>query len=186
MSYAGERIGIILGMLVAVLYVVLLAIAVADYVMTSLSIYALAKRRGIRGAGLAWVPVANYWVVGSLANELDAQKGITRKWNVTLLTLGLLSIGGVFVAYISLIAAGVVYAFISIESLLPLILPFYVLLILAIICAVGLNACMVICIYKIFESIVPQKAVKYLLLYLMVPLGAGICLLKARNVEESI
>lgn len=181
MSYADERIAIILGIAVVVLYVILLAVAVADYVMTSLSLYTLAKRRGIRGAGLAWVPVANYWIIGSLANEIDNQKGMARKWNVVLLSLAAIGLGGVLVAYAALIVAGIVYAFVAMDSLLLLVLPFYILLILAMVVSVALSICSAVCIYKIFESTVPEKAVKYLLLYLLVPLGAGICMMKARN-----
>lgn len=180
MSFTEESVAIVVGIVVIVLYLGILAVGIANYVMTSLALYTLAKRRGIRSAGLAWVPVANYWIIGGLANKIDENRGIARRWNTTLLTLALVSVGGVIIAYVALIAAGVLYAFIAIDSLLPLILPFYVLLILAMVVAVALSICSAICIFKIFESTLPEKAVKYLLCYLLVPLGAGICMMKVR------
>lgn len=176
-----------LGIGVLTVYLLAIAITVASYILTSLSLYTLAKRRGVQHPGLAWVPVANYWLIGSLANEIDAQNGHQRTWNKTLLTLSLTAIAGVVVSYISIIVIAVVYTFSlnyidwSEDVFLSLLLVFYVLLVLAMIVAVALSICTAICIYKIFESTVPEKAVKYLLLYILVPLAGGICLFKARN-----
>ena len=39
------------------------------YVFTSLALYTIAKRRGIRNYGLAWVPVANLWILGSISDQ---------------------------------------------------------------------------------------------------------------------
>ena len=38
-----------------------------------------------------------------------------------------------------------------------------------------------VCLYKVFESTVPEKAIKYFLVSLLVPLGKSICLLRCRN-----
>ena len=42
---------------------------VAIYVFTALSLYTIARRRGISAPWLAWVPVANLWVLGSLSDQ---------------------------------------------------------------------------------------------------------------------
>lgn len=189
MSFTDEMITGVVGGVVLAIYLLALVVAVVDYVLVSLSLYTLAKRRGIRAPGLAWVPIANYWLLGSLTNEIDAKNGFSRKWNVTLLTLSLTAVIGVVISYASLIIAGAAYAlsyagaYIEPElgTVLGMILPFYILLILAMVIAVALSICAAVCMFKVFESTVPQKAVKYLLLYLMVPLAGGICLFKARN-----
>lgn len=41
----------------------------AMYILKAVGIYSIAKRRGISQAWLAWIPVADYWVVGSLADQ---------------------------------------------------------------------------------------------------------------------
>lgn len=183
MSYTGE---LILNVLIIAFYLLSLVVAVGDYVMVSLSLYTMSKNRGIRGAGLAWVPVANFWIVGSLANEADAQKGVQRKWNTLLLTFALIGLGGLPVVFIGLTAVGILYYFVAADLLLWVFLLIYGILIVDMIAMVALSILSSICIFKIFESVVPQKAVKYILLYLLVPLGAGICLLKTRNADEPI
>ena len=183
MSYVSE---LVLNVLIIAFYLLSFAIAIGDYVMVSLSLYTMAKNRGIRGAGLAWVPVANFWIVGSLANEADAQKGIHRRWNTILLTFALMGLGGLLVVFVALIAVGILYYFVAADLLLWVFLLVYGLLIVDMVAMVALSILSSICIFKIFESVVPQKAVKYLLLYLLVPLGAGICLLKTRNADEPI
>ena len=44
-------------------------ISVVAYVFTALSLYTIAKRRGIRNPWLAWIPVADVWVLGSLSDQ---------------------------------------------------------------------------------------------------------------------
>ena len=47
-----------------------LALWLVLYIFLSLSLYTLAKRRGIRAPGLAWVPVCGArWIMGSLADQ---------------------------------------------------------------------------------------------------------------------
>lgn len=44
-------------------------IQIACYVLGSLALYTIAKRRGIRNYGLAWVPVINVWILGSISDQ---------------------------------------------------------------------------------------------------------------------
>ena len=53
--------------LIAVL-IITIAICVVMYVFEALSLFTIAKRRGIPNYGLAWVPVGNMWIVGKLAD----------------------------------------------------------------------------------------------------------------------
>ena len=45
------------------------AFSIATYVLSSLALYTLAKRRGINHPWLSWVPVANVWILGSLSDQ---------------------------------------------------------------------------------------------------------------------
>lgn len=40
----------------------------AVFVFTAVALYTLAKNRGIRHPWLAWIPVANVWILGSLSD----------------------------------------------------------------------------------------------------------------------
>ena len=53
---------------------ILLALAVVMYVFQSLGLYTMAKRRGIKCYGLAWVPIGNLWIMGKLADQFDDYK----------------------------------------------------------------------------------------------------------------
>jgi len=72
-----------------VLYLAMLAGAILSYVLSSLSVYTIAKRRMISNPWLAWIPLANYWTIGAIADDYDSRMGIKRKWRVLLLTLSL-------------------------------------------------------------------------------------------------
>lgn len=59
-----------------------------SYVLTGMSLYTLATRRGLRHAWLSWVPVANVWVLGSLADQYRyVARGEVRFRRRSLLTL---------------------------------------------------------------------------------------------------
>ncbi len=45
------------------------AFGILMYVFESIGIYTMAKRRGIKAPGLAWVPIASIWTEGSLADQ---------------------------------------------------------------------------------------------------------------------
>ena len=57
-------LGVLLGILL-----ITLVISIVMYILQSLGIYAIAKRRGIKNAWLAWIPVGYYWIVGSIADQ---------------------------------------------------------------------------------------------------------------------
>ena len=46
-----------------------LGISLISYVFTSLGYYTLAKRRGLNKPWLAWIPVGNVWIMGSLSDQ---------------------------------------------------------------------------------------------------------------------
>lgn len=56
------------GFLLTVLGVMLIY-AIVLYVFQSVSLYTIASRRGIRYPGLAWVPIANMWILGSISDQ---------------------------------------------------------------------------------------------------------------------
>ena len=45
------------------------AFSVAMYVLTALALYTVAKRRGISKPWLAWIPVVNVWLIGSISDQ---------------------------------------------------------------------------------------------------------------------
>lgn len=65
MNYLGSGLFLLLRSLVSM--PVLLAIAI--YVLTALALYTVARRRGLKNPWLAWIPVADSWLLGSLSDQ---------------------------------------------------------------------------------------------------------------------
>lgn len=180
-------------MLVVIIYLLALAWAVVQYVLTSLSLYTVAKRRGIPTPGLAWVPVASVWTLGAVSDQYDGTRGIQRKWRAALLTLAIIAYVCIFFGYIVMIAylarmamwsAYYSYTYsMSAEELFTSFGGTFVLLILGFIAAAGLGACQIVCRFKFFESCRPKDALKFLLLSILVPFAYPICMMCCRKYD---
>ena len=61
-----------------------LLFGIAGYVLTALALQTLANRRGLNRSWLAWVPVVNVWLLGSLSDQyqyvVKGQNKSRRKW----------------------------------------------------------------------------------------------------------
>ena len=81
---------------------------VASYVLTAMTLHTLAKRRCIRHPWLAWVPVANLWLLGSLSDQYRyVVKGQIKSKRKVLLLLKAVSVG----LTVSMVAMAVAVAF---------------------------------------------------------------------------
>lgn len=184
----GETVAIGVGIALMLIYLLLFAVLIVSYVLQSLSLHTLARRRGIANPWLAWLPYANYWIIGSLARDYDKQNSIKRRWDKTLLTLSIVFFASYFLIYIAIIVIAVMLAMQvdngvihSEDASVTIILTFFLLLMPIMIIATALQIITYICFFKIFESTVPDKALKYFLLSLLLPLAQPICLFLCRN-----
>lgn len=65
-----------------------LGIGVVFYIFRSLGLYTIAKRRGISNPWLAWIPVANGWMLGCISDQYQyVAKGKVKNKRKVLLTL---------------------------------------------------------------------------------------------------
>lgn len=180
-----NNVSIVLFLFISSLYAGLIAIMVINYVLTAKAMYKLSVRRSISCPWMAWIPVLNYWNIGLVANEYDSRLGMKRKWNLVLLILY-----GSFMLLFEIVFC-VFYAILLViilqngePNMIGLIIPFiviYFLMFVMMFAAVALEFVYMILIFKIFESTVPEKAVKYLILSLLVPLASAICLNKCAD-----
>ena len=182
--------GIVIGaiLLMIAVYLVIILLGLVNYIIKSYSIYVLASRRKISKAWLAWIPIASCWTVGSLADDYDLQHGIKRKWRVVLLTLNIVMWMFVVAFYVFAIGWTITNTYATLnpaavpsQSLIIFLVAFYIGLFLVALAGTVLNACQTICVYKIFESTVPEKSVKYMILYLLIPIVGSVCLYRCRN-----
>lgn len=152
-------------------YLLILAYGILSYVLTSLGFYTMAKRRGIRNYGLAWVPVANMWIIGSLADQYDlAIKGRETGYRRKLLTTSIISAAGALLLFIAAFAGGIIAALSQDSSAaggaaaVGALVLFLVLLVLEIL----LYVFYYISLHKVFMSCNPGTATTFLVLAIVI------------------
>lgn len=178
---ASEGVGIMFVVLATALNLLGGGIGIALYVLDSLGLYSIAKRRKLSHPGLAWVPVARVWTVGSLSDQYryvkNGQVRNKRKW---LLILECLMVVMIFATVILM----VINAF-NLESsvaysnedaylvgVVSLILQFLLLWLggMALLTARAIIHYMAM--YDIYTSLDPAYSVVFLLLSIFVPFAA--------------
>ena len=155
-------------------FLIFFFISVAEHILTALSLYKISKKRGLSNAFLSWFPVANCYIMGALVKEHDAKRGINGNRKM-ILFIPWIMVGVTFILLfmICIVPTGnpgtLVSAVMILIDIAELIIP-------AVYTAVFL-----ICYFKIFESMLPEKAFKYTVIGALVPLGMSICLFKCQN-----
>lgn len=185
MANTMEEMGIVFILFGVLIYLLALGCAIVSYVLNSLAYYKIAKRRGIENPWLSWIPVANSWIIGRVANEYDKRNGHDRPWHKVLLTLcaiGVLGFAlfyGMFFINVFNMAMNFDYGYYDV-NMNSFWVSYVGIIIFALVISVY-SMISIICIYKTFESTVPEKALKYFVLYFLVPLAGPICLVKCMD-----
>lgn len=68
-SSMGDEMGAAFGTFYIIWYLLSVGLGIACYVLRSLGLHSIAKRRGIAHPWLAWLPVADMWIVGSISDQ---------------------------------------------------------------------------------------------------------------------
>ena len=162
-----EEAMIVLGVMLVFLGIVLVCCLVG-WILSSIGLHKIARRRGIAHAWLAWIPVGCYWVLGSVSDQYQhlVQGKITSRRKI-LLILSLVSMlvgmcNGVFSAFLStgVLTEEEAGAFVLLSAI-PSILG----------AGIGI-ATMVffhICNFDLYRSCNPQNAVVFLVLGIVLP-----------------
>lgn len=74
-------------------WIINIAMYVATYILTALALYPIAKRNGVKNAWLAFVPVAQYYIIGDICEDYK----IFGKW---ISKLGLVFCGIIIIRFI--------------------------------------------------------------------------------------
>lgn len=150
--------------------------SLAIYVFTALSLYTIAKRRGIACPWLAWVPVANLWLIGSLSDQYRyLTRGQLKHKRIVLLILKAVTLaftGGLIGSVIWLIGASGSPA--SVITLLVMVL-------LDGAAAIALAVVSFMALYDVYASCDPENATVYLVLTIFFKVLKPIFLFLSRN-----
>ena len=169
---------------------------IAMYVLTSLGLYTLAKRRGIKNAWLSWVPVINCWIIGSLSDQYRyVVKGEVRNKRKTLLILNIIlwvltvaiAVAGIVVA---VNAAGAAMKGAAEEALLDLVLgPVFIILGLCL-PMIGVTIAKAVihymAMYDIYTSCMPQNNVVFLVLSILFSVTEPFFIFFSREKDEGM
>ena len=191
-SEMGESLGALFGLTWSTLPTL---ISLAVYVFTALGLYTLAQRRGLRHPWLAWIPVANVWILGSLSDQYRyVVRGQVRSKRKALLTLNIISavMGVVMVVVIMAAVIRCVFSFRgaseteivnalmgSIMGVLALCVPWAGV-------AIASAVLSYMALYDIYTSCDPANNTVYLVLSILFGFTQAIFLFLCRNRDDGM
>ena len=156
----------LIGFLIAILvfYLIFLVFAIVSYVLRSVGLYSIAKRRGIHHPWLAWLPIGDAWIMGSISDQYQyVAMGKIRNRRKVLLGLNI----GVFAMIVPVIIAEAVTvlafqspAAAATAGVVLMVGMYLVYIALAIVTTVFLY----IAQYDMYRSCNPDNAVMFLVL----------------------
>ncbi len=158
-------LGIVLGVYLAIMLIAML-FSLTCYILQSLGLYGIAKRRCIRRPWLAWLPVGNMWILGSISDQYQyVAKGKVRNTRkvlmVIMIALYVLSV----ICSVSAISVFVkaVSGFSSGELLAGAVTVSGAQILVVVLAIVG-AVFQYIAYYNLFKSSVPEDATLFLVL----------------------
>ena len=90
-------------------------VAIAAYVFSALALYTIAQRREIKKAWMAWVPVLNVWILGSISdqyryvvkNEIRSKRKVLLTLSIVKFILGWVAVVKVIITIVMLATGGI-------------------------------------------------------------------------------
>lgn len=175
-------ISLLAGFLAVIAFVLL-----ADHILTGVALMKISKRREVKYGWLAFLPVLDNYVTGALAGSFDEERGLTRKWSALLITTNILGPGLFLVSFTGLMTT-IIMAIISSDGngelsvvAMAFLILFYILYFVSILAISVWSVFFLVCHYKIFEALAPEKSLKYMILSILVPFAGAILLLKCEK-----
>lgn len=143
------------------------------YVLTALAIYTLSRRRGLHKPWLAWVPVVNVWLLGSLSDQyqyvVKGENRSKRKWLLILQVIkAVLTMTAVVLALVT--AAGVIFSRTDADMMRSINGPLLGILgVILPMAAVTIAYCVIryMALYDVYRSMDPNNSVLFLVLSIL-------------------
>ena len=96
---------------IAIIYLVLLAYVITNYVIRAIGLHRIAKNSGVENAWLAWIPLADLYLLGKVTGDVSLGNRKLKNTSLWLLLVpiigGVISAGFYFGMIISVVVAGV-------------------------------------------------------------------------------
>ena len=145
------------------------------YVLGSLGLYTIAKRRGISNAWMAWFPLLNVWVLGSVSDQYQYVKNgkvrNLRKWllflTIAVIILAIVLMVMILVFSVTQMISENMYTFTEIQNasgILSRLIPVIVVAPIYVIACIALTVLTYVAYYRVFLSCDPENKTLYLVL----------------------
>lgn len=165
--------------------------SIASYVMTALALYTIAKRRGLHKPWLAWIPVVDSWLLGSISDQYryvaQGQTKSKRKWLLGL-EIAVVAIAVVFFSICASIIIQAVFSAVSyydsdalLRSVTGSLITMLALLVPLVAVAIAKTVITYMALYDVYKSLDPANCVMYLVLSILIPVTQPFFLLCNRN-----
>ena len=152
-------------------------LSIAGYVLTALALYTIARRRGLRNPWLAWIPVADSWLLGSLSDQyryvLKGEHRSKRKILLffrVLITIMWISLMGLLVNLCFHAVGGAFWGAMSDERMFQILHQAMNLLVLCL-PLMGISIAYAVfrymALYDIYKSLDPENCVLFLVLSIL-------------------
>ena len=183
--------GVVAGVVIVYGLIILgaFALSIVSYVFQGLGLWAVAKRRNVAGAWTAWVPGANVWLLGAIADNYNFKtKGKKSNLRIWLLILYIVLIV-MYIAYIVFAITSGVLTILSdgapqavFAALVPYMLISFICFVVAAVCSV----LRYIALYKFYKSCAPSDAVLFLILAIVASVVTPFLIFYVRNKDEGM
>lgn len=189
--YLNDAIVSVVVGIVAATAICALAIGIALFVFRAISIYKIARRRGISNVWLAWVPVCSEWILGSVADQYQyVVKGRVKNRRLPLFLLSVVLLGlHIAGAALSISTVTSVIRFVLTGAGFPDVGRLVLLAVASTVQTGGMIACLVIrgfVMYDVYTSCTSRNNVLFLVLGLLFRVLEPVFLFACRNKEEGM
>lgn len=181
---------------ISVLTVLLLssALGLVLYIFESLSLYQIAKRRGIRNYGLAWVPIGSTWILGAIGDQYKrvrtGRRSSLRWWLLGLIIAACVAGVAMIVIWIGIFVTSIAYGDYLTDaqalSLLPTVLAGLGLYFLTLGLGIAANVLQFISLYRLYRSARPNNATVFTVLSIVFTVTIPFFLFASRKYDAPI
>ncbi len=174
----------ILAMITSVLVTILVVagiLSLVTYIFSSLGFYTLAKRRGIRAPGLAWIPIGGTrWILGSLSDQYASLTGAKLRCSRHILLWGELVLTAAAIPLL-VFAIQLLTATLAGQDVTMQLMQLNGVQTLLNLASIALSVMIYIALYKVYKSCDPKHATLFLVLSIIFSITMPFFVFACRN-----
>lgn len=176
-----------------IIWLLLMGFSIVTYVFSSLGTYTIAKRRELNHPWMAWVPVLNMWILGSISDQYryvtQGKVRNKRKWLVGL-QAAYFAVMLIFYVVMLLLTAGMVSdtvgGVMQISDAVGIVIAFFSVWLVLVGIIIAMCVVRYMALYDLYKSCMPDNAVLFLVLSILVSMTEPFFLFACRKKDEGM